>query len=394
MHAAAILGAAAALYGSVAAMPKATPEPQPHPQLEMQMQMLRRANLQPRADATAPWVTVGDEGTPVKTVTPKMTTVSGTPTLVDVAPHDITASAYTWTSWGDIFTSTGRPPNPTATSTNNDGVFSRCYNVDGDDAPFCTPYKNSTLTTGNIYYITWDPDYYNKTSLPKSNSTYDITVRLDYLNRTSNEWVKYKSYDDQRVPASWGFWPLQVDKDMLHGEKLENYTITLLVAPSGTNDKNSSVALPIALAPPGLPVNPTPQLPKGRTLSIALPVVLGGLAFIVVGLFLWNRKTRRIELGNIVSRSRRGYNGRAARRNNIFRPHKDAASIQLHNADDHLGDGDYHDAPIASRRDSEALGSLAGTPVHENFEHQGTTGSRNAFRDEMARQNQERRGGH
>lgn len=156
MHAIAILGAAAALCGSATAMPKATPEPQ--------LEMHRRANhLQPRADPTAPWVTVGDEGTPVKTVTPKMTTVSGTPTLVDVAPHDITASVFTWTSWGDIFTSTGLPPNPTATSKNQDGVFSRCYNKDGEDAPFCTPYKNSTLTTGNIYYsefeIAWNNWY-------------------------------------------------------------------------------------------------------------------------------------------------------------------------------------------------------------------------------------------
>ncbi|KAL6701802.1 hypothetical protein J3F84DRAFT_355830 [Trichoderma pleuroticola] len=387
MHAIAILGAAAALCGSASAMPKATPEPQ------LDMNILRRANLQPRADPTAPWVTVGDEGTPVKTVTPKVTTVSGTPTLVDVAPHDITASVFTWTSWGDIFTSTGRPPNPTATSKNQDGVFSRCYNKDGEDAPFCTPYKNSTLTTGSIYYITWDPDYYNTTSVPKSNSTYEITVRLDYLNRTSNEWVKLKTFDDHRVPASWGFWPLEVKSDFLQGEKLNNITITLLAAPRGTNDKNSSVALPVAFAPPGLPQNPEPKVPNGHTLSIALPVAFGCIVFIVVGLFLWNRKTRRIELGNIMSRSRHGYSGRKARRNNIFRSHKDAASIQLHNADDHLAD-EYHDAPLPNRRDSEALGSLAGTPIHENFEHQNTTGSRNAFRDEMARQNQERRGGY
>ncbi|UKZ75495.1 hypothetical protein TrVFT333_003181 [Trichoderma virens FT-333] len=375
MHAIAILGAAAALCGSATAMPKATPEPQ--------LEMHRRANLRPRADPTAPWVTVGDEGTPVKTVTPKMTTISGTPTLVDVAPHDITASAYTWTSWGEIFTSTGRPPNPTATSSNNDGVFSRCYNKDGEDAPFCTPYKNSTLTTGNTYYITWDPDYYNKTSVPKSNSTYEITVRLDYLNRTSNEWVKLKTFDDQRVPASWGFWPLQVKSDMLQGEKLNNISITLLLHRPARG-----------ICTPGLPENPEPQVPKGHTLSIALPVAFGCIIFIVIGLFLWNRKTRRIELGNIMSRSRHGYSGRKTRRNNIFRSNKDAGSIQLHNADDHLNDGEYHDAPIPNRRDSEALGSLAGTPIHENFERQGTTGSRNAFRDEMARQNQERRGGY
>lgn len=149
MHAIAVLGAAvAALCSPAAAMPTAAP----YPELEALEALHRRAHLQPRADPTAAWVTVGDEGTPVKTITPKATTISGTPTLVDVAPHDITASVYTFTSWGVITTSTGQPPNPTATSKNNDGVFSRCYNKDGKDAPFCTPYTNSSLLTGSTYY--------------------------------------------------------------------------------------------------------------------------------------------------------------------------------------------------------------------------------------------------
>ncbi|KAM0516264.1 hypothetical protein ACHAPE_005410 [Trichoderma viride] len=387
MHAIAVLGAAAAaLCSSAAAMPTAAP----YPELEALEALHRRAHLQPRADPTAAWVTVGDEGTPVKTITPKATTISGTPTLVDVAPHDITASVYTFTSWGVITTSTGQPPNPTATSKNNDGVFSRCYNKDGKDAPFCTPYTNSSLLTGSTYYITWDPDYYNKTNF-KTNTTYEITVRLDYLNRTSNEWVKLETFDDSKVPASWGFWPLKVKKDYLMGEKTNNITITLLSAPKGSNDKNSSIALPVLFQKPALPQNSKTELPTGHTLSIALPLAFGCFVFIIVGVFMWNRKTRRIELGNIMGRSRRGYNGRKARRN-IFHSRKD--SVPLHNADDHLRDGDYHDAPIAGRRDSEALGSLAGTPINETFEQQGATGGhKNGFRDEMARQNQERRGG-
>jgi hypothetical protein len=151
MHAIALLGAAAALCSPAMAMPKATPEPQ-----LAALDLARRANIEPRADPTAPWVTVGDEGKPVKTITPSMTTISGTPTLVSVAPHDITASVYTWTTWGSITTSTGRPPNPTATSKDGEGVFSRCYNKDGDDAPFCSPYNASTLLTGNTYYSEWD----------------------------------------------------------------------------------------------------------------------------------------------------------------------------------------------------------------------------------------------
>jgi hypothetical protein len=240
--------------------------------------------------------------------------------------------------------------------------------------------------------VTWDPDFYNKTNF-KTNITYEITVRLDYLNRTTNEWVKLETFDNARVPASWGVWPLKVTKDYLQGEKTNNVSITLMVGTQGSNNRNNSISIPLAIENPALPQNPDPQVPKGHTLSIALPLAFGCIVFIVVGIFMWNRKTRRVELGNILSRTRRGYSGRKTRRN-IFNSKKDAGSIQLHNADDHLSDGDYHDAPIPARRDSEALGSLAGTPIHENFEQQGTTGgNRNAFRDEMARQNQERHGG-
>jgi hypothetical protein len=38
------------------------------------------------------------------------------------------------------------------------------------------------------------------------------------------------------------------------------------------------------------------------------------------------------------------------------------------------------------RRDSDDLDSLAGSPVVANFHGQGSTGGRNAFRDEMSRQ--------
>ncbi|PTB73517.1 hypothetical protein M440DRAFT_1404519 [Trichoderma longibrachiatum ATCC 18648] len=311
MHAIALLGAAAALFGPATAMPKATPEPHQAAALDL----ARRANIAPRADPTAPWVTVGDEGKPVKTITPSMTTISGTPTLVSVAPHDITASVYTWTTWGSITTSTGRPPNPTATSKDGEGL---------------------------------------------------------------------------RLPLKHAAQPAEL---RAKGHKTNNVTITLQVAPRGSKDSNSSLPLHVALQDPALPSNPAPQVPKGRTLSIALPVALGGVVFIVVGVFLWNRSARRIHLGSIMGRSRHGYSGRKARRGNMFRGQKDAASIQLHNADDHLSDGEYHDAPISGRRDSEALGSLAGTPVNESFDGQGTWGgARNAFRDELDRQHQERRG--
>ena len=108
--------------------------------------------LEKRADKTAAWVTVDDEQQPATTYTPSYTTIDGTTSIIDAAPHDLTASVYTYTSWGKIHTSTGEPPNPQATGKHGEGVFSRCYNKDGDNAPFCSPYANSTLDVSKTYF--------------------------------------------------------------------------------------------------------------------------------------------------------------------------------------------------------------------------------------------------
>jgi len=105
-----------------------------------------------RADKTAAWVTVDDEQQPATTYTPSYTTIDGTTSIIDAAPHDLTASVYTYTSWGKYYTSTGEPPNPQATGKHGEGVFSRCYNKDGDNAPFCSPYANSTLDVSKTYF--------------------------------------------------------------------------------------------------------------------------------------------------------------------------------------------------------------------------------------------------
>lgn len=140
MHASTFLGALA-LCGTAMAIPAATATDKP-----------TAALLEKRAEPTAPWVTIDDEGQPVKTVTPSVTTVDGTTSIVNGAPHDLTASVYTWTTWGVVTTSTGNPPNPTATAKSGEGTFARCSNLDGENAPFCSPYSNSTLLTGRTYY--------------------------------------------------------------------------------------------------------------------------------------------------------------------------------------------------------------------------------------------------
>lgn len=114
------------------------------------------AIIQPRATDAAlePWVTVNDDGKP-STVTPVSTTISGTPTVLSGAPHDVTATVFTYTSYGKIVTSTGlTPPAPTATGTKSAGSFALCNNLDGDLAPWCRPDGDTPLYVGTTYYCT------------------------------------------------------------------------------------------------------------------------------------------------------------------------------------------------------------------------------------------------
>ena len=210
-----------------------------------------------------------------------------------------------------------------------------------------------------------------------------------------NEYVKLKDYD--RVPAAWGFAQLKVTSSLLKGHKINNVTISLLSSLKGSGVKTESTALPVALTQPGFPVNPAPKAPQGETLTIALPVALGTVFLLVVGLCIWNRKTRRIQLGNVMGRGQRGYTGRRARGRMMAR--KDPGiRLNAHPlsparvAADHPDYTDEAPRPGVDRRDSDGLGSLAGSPVDETFQQQGSTGS-NAFRDEIERQRREEQGG-
>ncbi|KAH7321302.1 hypothetical protein B0I35DRAFT_477800 [Stachybotrys elegans] len=323
----------------------------------------------------SPWVSVDDEGQPAATLTPSPTTVDGTTSLVDAAPVQLTAEVFTSTRLGRLSTSTGEPPNPTADTQRGRGAFSRCKNMDGEFAPFCRPNRNSTLEPDTTYYVTWDPDFYNITDIP-SNVTVEVSVRLDWLNYSNpdpSQWEMIHVQTFDKVEAEWGYSVFHVtgdhmkDRDANHHGRT-NATLTLVSSLTGNSRKNSSIALPILIARPSLPDIPAAHA-STRDLIIGLPIGVGAILFILVGLFLWHRRTRHIGLGNIMSRSRHGYNSTRTRR--IFRRNKD------------------HEPP-RRRRDSD-LGSLAGSPVVASFQGQNTSTGRNAFRDEMQRQERQRR---
>lgn len=90
----------------------------------------------------APWVSVNESGKP-KTITPVLTTISGTPTTLSPASFAVTASVSTQTSTGSSA--------PKATSPN--GAFAICTNTSPSSlAPFCSPENNATLHPGVTHY--------------------------------------------------------------------------------------------------------------------------------------------------------------------------------------------------------------------------------------------------
>lgn len=249
--------------------------------------------------------------------------------------------------------------------------------------------------------MTWDPDFFNTSdfSVP-SNRTLEISLRLHWYNASDSSWSKLKDLDssDDRVPAKWGFFPFKASKKF-HKEWQKgttNLTITLVSSVSGSKERNESeVALPVVLQKHLPPQDKPAEAPSGQTLYIALPAVFGSIILLLIGGCLWNRKTRRIQLGNVMGRNRKGYTGRRARRMlGIDRNKSQDINLDVRPVGP-IGGGVYHDVPEERldryNDDDDALGSLAGTPVDDRFPEQGTAGASNAFRDEISRQDRQRR---
>ncbi|KAH8197590.1 hypothetical protein TruAng_008222 [Truncatella angustata] len=333
------------------------------------------------------WVSVDDNGT-AHTVTPYVTTISGAATTVSAAPYDITGTVFTQTNYGKVTTSTGTTPNAaTATATSGAGSFKKCNNKDGANAPFCWPKGGSTLNPGLTYYFTWDSSYF------AANST--ILITGDYLNSTTGE-ISSQAFQSDKMVASWGFWAMNVQSSLVSPKNI-SVSINAVNVTTGTN--STVVTGPtIAITNPPVYHQPAAKLPSGAALYIALPTVFGFIIVCLVGGCIWNRKHRRIELGNVMSRTRHGGGlgklpGRGGKRR---KEQKAAERVQLLERDIIAEGGQlYRDEPQPEpqyrepqhreperrepepeplhrevelprpRRDSDALGSLAGTPTED-----------------------------
>lgn len=387
------LAAASLLLGAVTAMPAQAEAPAPTPAIEL------------RAEATDAWVSVDKTGLPT-TITPVVSAGS----TISAIPTELTATVLTRTAYGELTTSTGTvAAQPTASNKKGKGAFLVCSNPDGDYAPFCEPAKNSSLYTGTTYYVTWDSSALNSSK---------VTVVGTYLNATTGE-AGDDAFTADELKGSWSYYAWTPNKGYLsHGNgKAVNITLTLKELSSDGDTATATHAGPTVLVTKAPTYHQSdPSLPKGAALYIGLPVIFGFCLIMICGVCAWNRKSRHIGIGNIMSRGRHGYGiakSRAKRMTRSMKPgrNKERANIRMMDnlPEDQMyrdepqhfdGRADYdYDAdarevrmgghgPGHARRDSDGLGSLAGTPTSEHFPRQQ---GGNVFRAEMERQQRDRR---
>ena len=253
--------------------------------------------------------------------------------------------------------------------------------------------------------VTWDPDFFAANNL--TSDKFEIKLQVFKLNSTTGARGPPVDLTDKAIRANEGYWPWRVDGGLLDGQEGMNLTLHAMYAQvvGGALKELTGPTLLITKAPiyRPAPVNP----PTGLALYIGIPIIFAFILVTVVGSCIWNRHRRQIGLGNVMSRGRNGYatgKSRAQRmatkvRHSIMRKGGNDRGIRLTERDVPAHQ-QYRDAPPPvergvegmPRRDSDALGSLAGSPVDNWFQPQGVTGGNggNAFRDEMARQDRER----
>jgi hypothetical protein len=243
----------------------------------------------------------------------------------------------------------------------------------------CKPVNGSTVYVGYTYYITWDTSYYTTNS--------SIIIQGNYVNQTLGE----QAFQSPQIQNSWGFYSWTVDNSWLQGYSSNNITLVIMQLNPSPDKAASSMTgqtLMITNYVKEPYRQPKSQAPKGQSLYIALPTVFGFIILSVCGGCLINRRHRKIGLGNVMGR-RNGYGVGKSRTQRMGLGKKDKGAIRLREQE-LTAEGQYRDTvPIDqhtasrghARADSDALGSLAGTPTEER---------QNYFRDEMRRQEERR----
>ncbi|KAI9697294.1 MAG: hypothetical protein M1836_004858 [Candelina mexicana] len=282
-----------------------------------------------------------------------------------------------------IATSTSSPAaTPSAINQGTHGDFANCHNIDGPFAPFCKPDNGSDAWVGETYHVSWDPDVFTK------NST--ITVVLNYANASGGG---SEAWHSDKIQNSYGFVSVTMDKAWLKDTRRNNLTLYII----GLDAKDSSRASttkgptislinkPVEHAKPP----PLTKMPNKLGLAIGLPVSLGFVALVVLGLYFGMRKTRRIGIASVMGR-KKGYGERRSRRQRMRRGKKGELRLD----EDEPEAPDYRDEPtqgveLQTRKPrltkDESLSDLVSSPTTGDFGDDSRL-QRNAFREEVSRQ--------
>lgn len=265
--------------------------------------------------------------------------------------------------------------------------------------------------------VTWDASALNASR---------VSVTGTYLNSTTGE-AGDEVFTSDEIKARWSYYAWTPNSGYLkHGTGAAvNITLTLNALSSDSDDITHTYTGPTVLVTKTPTYHqPAPTLPSGAALYIALPVVFGFCLLMIFGVCLWNRKTRTIGLGNVMSRSRHGYGAAKSRAKRMTtrikggrKAKKQAAALQNIRMMENLPEDQiYRDHPAQfdegkeyqydkdadelnvdggerahGRSDSDGLGSLAGTPTSRHFPRHQTGGpGGNVFREEMERQQRDR----
>lgn len=222
------------------------------------------------------------------------------------------------------------------------------------------------------------------------------------VNSNSDSANNHQAFSSGERLSQWGFWAYAVDSNvLLYGA--DNATIALAliaIEPSSDrpliNDGPRVIVRKAGLVPKSAP--PSLKQPAKTALTIVLPVSLATVAFLTLGVCLWNRKTRRIDVKNIMGRGRRGYGisksrmQRLAKIGNYGKKKQQQQDVLLV---DQRRESIYRDDPYSdhigssSTASSNALGNFGSGRFRFEF---GPGAGRNAFHDELRRQERDKLG--
>ncbi|KIW06320.1 uncharacterized protein PV09_02784 [Verruconis gallopava] len=322
--------------------------------------------LNARQDTTSATARTGTATTTTSEATAGLveTTIDGKATTLQVAVPTGDVADET-TSTPTVKTATALAPVATDIGTGSSALLS-CKAPTG--SPLCLPNNATQVNVGDTYYVTWDPSRF------EVNTT--ITILLNYANDTDNG--NRVAWTSDGTPREKGFVTVKMDDSWRKGTRNATLEFALIAYQPVSEHTARPVDGPtvfLSKSSSHYPPPPTTKLPDNVSLYVGVPLGVGGLIFVLLGLYFGMRKHRHIDIKGIMARRNRGYGARKSRRERLGLK-KGVIRLEEREVADPVED--YRNA-----RDIYSAPGLSGD---------GGKYGGNAFRNEIEKQNIGRRG--